>query len=773
MRQISYLFLFIILAGIFVSSVLAQDVPTYKPPTLPAYATDRIIVKYKDTTSTPQSLTFQVQQRNNKKNSGITGLFDYYMQTLSLRSQNKKTPEELLAQVNDTKSKLGITQEKRMFPQTNPGLTAQLNDRFASYNLISTNKSKPIEQVRDEYAKLPEVEFALLDRTMYASADVNDPQFSQQWEDADSKMQMNKAWDITQGSAQVAVAVIDTGADYSHPDLKDHLLPGHNALVNTPGAQDDHGHGTHVSGTISAVTNNSTGVAGLGYNVKIFPIKALDSSGAGSMSTVLSAIKYAVDHADDNDAKVKVMNMSLGDCRYGGASPNCTTSGQDSCSAFNDVIQSAVTKGITIVVASGNDNKDASLYAPASCNGVISVSSTTSSDTKSSFSNYGTSITIAAPGSNILSTCLGSKYCQMSGTSMASPHVAGITALLYSVDPTMTFDKVKALYTNTNNVDHPAGIASAQLGSGRLNGFKAVTAAGGTGSTAPTATPNPNATATATPPPNATTAPTATPNPNITHSPTATPVPGSNPTAAPTTKPTATPIPKPTAIPYTCAPHVLAQVTTGTNCACSAGACTADCKFAPAIPTTYPKPTSIFPTFKLPSTLFPTKKLSPTDTSAKPTGSNTEPTTSAPKTTCAAGSYCLPDKFCLGTKGASCGTSLVCCKFSLSSFPTTGTNYDNTAIQSEQQPTFDTEATNLKCSTKDGADVNDYCTRPYRTIGDADGDGKVTDVDYLYTLRLMKGYPVTLNINADFNGDGVVDDKDLAIVKSSLKSLCY
>jgi hypothetical protein len=476
----------------------------------------------------------------------------------------------------------------------------------------------------------------------------------------------------------------------------------------------------------------------------------------------LSAIKYAVDHADDNEAKVKVMNMSLGDCRYGGVAPNCASSGQDSCQAFKDVIQSAVSKGITIVVASGNDNKNSSLYAPASCDGVISVASTTSSDTKSPFSNYGSSITLAAPGSNILSTCKGGGYCQMSGTSMASPHVAGITALLYSVDPTMTFDKVKALYTNTNNVDHPAGIANAQLGSGRLNGFKAVSAAGGTGNTSPTATPNPNATATATPPP------TATPNPNATRSPTSTPVPGTNnPTATPTTKPTATPIPKPTAIPYTCSPRAITVVTPGSSCACSAGTCTSDCKFSNSLSKTNPQPTSVLPTSKDPTSASPSR----TPTPPRPTKT---PTPAFPKLSCPQGSYCVPEQNCAGIKGVTCGTGLTCCTFDSTILPTAEVNNsEDTALQSDNNPTFETEATKIKCSTTDGTDINEYCIRPYRTIGDADGDGKITVVDYLYTLRLMKKYSTTLNINADFNGDGVIDDTDLAIVKSSLKSLCY
>jgi type VII secretion-associated serine protease mycosin len=224
-----------------------------------------------------------------------------------------------------------------------------------------------------------------------------------------------QGWNIARGSQDVKVAVVDTGVDLNHPDLKDNLLEGTN-IVSKGGTppQDDVGHGTHVAGIISALVNNNEGVAGMTWFNPILPIKVLDASGSGSTYAVAQGIIWAADHG------AKVINLSLGN--YADAQ------------FLHDAIKYAYDKDVVLIAASGNDNTERPGY-PAAYEEVFAVAATDAKKNKASFSNYGNYIDVAAPGVSIPSTYPDNQYAALSGTSMASPHVSALAALIRSANP--------------------------------------------------------------------------------------------------------------------------------------------------------------------------------------------------------------------------------------------------------------------------------------------------------------------------------------------------
>lgn len=237
-------------------------------------------------------------------------------------------------------------------------------------------------------------------------------------------IETEKGWNISKGDEQVIVAVLDTGVQNDHPDLQDKLVEGINIVDESLAPNDDVGHGTHVAGIIGANVNNEEGVAGLSWYNKIMPVKVLDSSGAGSTYSVAQGIIWAVDHG------ARVINMSLGN--YAQAD------------FLHDAIKYAYERDVVLIAASGNDNTERPGY-PAAYPEVFAVAATNSNKEKASFSNYGDYIDVAAPGDSIASTYPGSQYAALSGTSMASPHVAALAGLIRSVNPELTNVEVMEL----------------------------------------------------------------------------------------------------------------------------------------------------------------------------------------------------------------------------------------------------------------------------------------------------------------------------------------
>lgn len=230
-----------------------------------------------------------------------------------------------------------------------------------------------------------------------------------------------KGWTIEKGSADVPIAVVDTGVDLGHPDLAARLGKGINIIREGSDPQDDVGHGTHVAGIISAMVNNQEGVAGMTWNNPVMPVKVLDASGSGSTYDVAMGIIWAADNG------AKVINLSLGN--YADAQ------------FLHDAIRYAYDKDVVLVAASGNDNTEQPGY-PAAYPEVLAVAATDANRNKASFSNYGDYIDVAAPGVGIASTYPDNQYAALSGTSMASPHVAALAALIRSVNPALTNKEV-------------------------------------------------------------------------------------------------------------------------------------------------------------------------------------------------------------------------------------------------------------------------------------------------------------------------------------------
>ena len=363
---------------------------------------------------------------------------------------------------------------------------------------------------------------------LYAERTPDDPNFPQEWglyQPNGVHMNLPAAWDITTGSGDTVVAVIDTGVDYNHPDLSSNLwqnpgeiagngvdddhngyvddIYGINAITNSGNPMDDHGHGTHVSGTIGALSNNGIGVTGINWQVKIIGAKFLSSSGSGSLYDAIKCVDY-ITNLRSTGVNVVLSNNSWGGGGYS--------------QALYDAIWRARGAGILFVAAAGNSGADidATPSYPAAypADNIVAVAAVAQSGSLASFSNWGqTRVDIGAPGVNIASTYFQNRYAYMSGTSMAAPHVSGALALLSSFAPGLSW---QGLRDNLYATGTPLSSLSGKTVTGKMaNAYSMLAAAGG----APPATPTPTPTLTPTP------APTATPQPTLVPTPTPTPLP--------------------------------------------------------------------------------------------------------------------------------------------------------------------------------------------------------------------------------------------------------
>ncbi|MFD1176018.1 S8 family peptidase [Paenibacillus puldeungensis] len=272
-------------------------------------------------------------------------------------------------------------------------------------------------------------------------------------------IETNRGWQLSKGSNEVVVAVVDTGVDLKHPDLKGRLLKGYNVINPKKQPLDDVGHGTHVAGIISANVNNNEGIAGMMWGGKILPVKALDKSGSGTTYSVAQGIIWAADHG------AKVINMSLGnyaDSQF-----------------LHEAIKYAYDRDVVLIAATGNDNTERPGY-PAAYPEVLSVSATDYNMQKASFSNYGDYIDVMAPGESIASTYPGNQYAALSGTSMASPHVAALAALIRSVNPELKNTEVMDIIRN-NVIDLGDAGRDKYFGFGQIDVYTALQAAGSGG----------------------------------------------------------------------------------------------------------------------------------------------------------------------------------------------------------------------------------------------------------------------------------------------------
>ena len=328
------------------------------------------------------------------------------------------------------------------------------------------------------------VEYAGLNYILSIGQVPNDPKYNQLW--GMDKIGAPQAWDITTGSANVIVGVIDTGVNYSHPDLVDNIwtnlvefngtagvdddgngyiddIHGWNAYSNHGDPMDDHFHGSHVAGTIGAKGNNNKGVVGVNWEVKIAACKFLSSTGTGSTAGAIACFDYF------NQLRADGHNVLLTNNSWGGGGFSKPLETAMAGDVGNPILHAAA-------AGNSNNNNDASPHYPSSydLNNIIAVAATDSNDNSASFSSYGlTSVDMSAPGVSILSTVLGTGYGTYNGTSMATPHVAGGAALIWSQYPNLSAEVVKDLLMF--GVDPLSG-AKATVSGGRLNVNKAINA---------------------------------------------------------------------------------------------------------------------------------------------------------------------------------------------------------------------------------------------------------------------------------------------------------
>ena len=339
----------------------------------------------------------------------------------------------------------------------------------------------------------PSVEYVEEDVMLQHAFTPNDPMYNQQWHyfEAAGGLNLPTAWDLTTGVG-VRVGVIDTGWR-PHTDLAANIVGGYDMISNVTTANDGNGrdsnamdpgdscngsssswHGTHVGGTVAAVTNNGVGVAGVAFGAKVVPIRALGRCG-GSLSDIADAIIWGaggtVSGVPANANPARVLNLSLGG---GGACSN----------TLRNAVSSAVGRNTVVVVAAGNSNINASNATPANCPGVITVAATGRNGGKASYSNFGSIVDVAAPGGSagtgngVLSTLNNGatapgqdSYAFYQGTSMATPHVAGVVALMLSRNSALTPAQVEARLKSTARA-FPA--TCSQCGAGIVNARAAV-----------------------------------------------------------------------------------------------------------------------------------------------------------------------------------------------------------------------------------------------------------------------------------------------------------
>jgi subtilisin family serine protease len=372
------------------------------------------------------------------------------------------------------KPKLSVDKRRAILAAETAAVDEQLGLPGAS--LVELPAGKSVRAAVADFEQHADVLYAQPNYVYYADATPTDPFFGLLWglqnsgqlvEDrsgtADADIDAPEAWTLATGSDAVKVAVVDSGVEYDHPDLAGNIASlGWDFYSNDPDPRDENGHGTHVAGTIGAQGNNGDGVTGVNWNVGLIPIRVLGPTGSGTTATVTQGFAYAAQHG------ARVVNASLGG---GNWDPTLAAT-----------ISSA--SGTLFVIAAGNggidalgDDNDLLGHYPCSytSENVICVAATDLDDGLASFSNYGaTSVDLAAPGVKIGSTYVGGSYVYSQGTSMATPHVAGVAALLLARDPTATVARLRgALLSSVDVLPH---LATKVVSAGRLNAYRALLA---------------------------------------------------------------------------------------------------------------------------------------------------------------------------------------------------------------------------------------------------------------------------------------------------------
>lgn len=442
-------------------------------PKNPPYVPNELIVIFNEKTQSKISGSIPVGANakfhlNETTNTGVSNIDSF------LKKNNCTAVSKIHGLIADNRMNLSSSAKESV-----AALSGSYRIRF------DKKKTKDIKKICTNFSKLNGVKDASLNFLNFTmEMTPNDPYYSQQW--GLTAMKLPEAWNCDTGNPSVKVAVVDSGADLNHPDLVDNLITGRDlidlsasglnngdvidingqnwmieddvAVVdNSPG--DRTGHGTHVAGTIGAVSDNNTGVTGVAWGCSIMPVKGLfrvrrlsDNrvTGVGTDADVAAAITWAANNG------AHIINMSLG--------------GPSSPTKLN-AINFAISQDCLCIAAMGNDNSSAPSY-PAAYPGVMAVGAIDNTNSRATFSNRGPHISVVAPGVNIRSTYWDDTYANLDGTSMATPHVAGLAALLKSADSSLTASQIIDIIEQTATAlrDNPSDpVPNDNYGHGLVN----------------------------------------------------------------------------------------------------------------------------------------------------------------------------------------------------------------------------------------------------------------------------------------------------------------
>ena len=380
---------------------------------------------------------------------------DIPVQTLaSDQVQGTVLSNELLVKFAQSASKLDIENAHKRVGTLKIGEV-----KGARVDEVRLPKGLALDSAMAIYRRLPGVIYVEPNHERHAMAIPNDPYLGNLW--GFTNIRAPQAWDATTGDT-VTVAVVDTGVNYNHEDLTGKVIKGYDYSNNDADPRDDNGHGTHVSGTIAATANNGKGVVGISWGAKILAVKVLNRKGSGTDVSVSNGIRYAADNG------AKIISLSLG--------------GAGTSSTLSDAILYAQNKGCLVIAAAGNDGANTVSY-PAGDLNVIGVAASTTNDQRASYSNYGWNIDVAAPGGNNDGTAShniiscyntnNTSYVWMAGTSMATPHVSGLAALILSRYPDRNNNQLARTIFETADDLGSAG-RDDYFGYGRINAERAV-----------------------------------------------------------------------------------------------------------------------------------------------------------------------------------------------------------------------------------------------------------------------------------------------------------
>jgi len=388
----------------------------------------------------------------------------------------KYVPDEIIV-----KFKPGVAADVINELNLKHGVTEKYESPYGKFKVLKIPQGKTVPGMVEIYARNPNVEYAEPNSIARAFMVPNDPLYSYQWhfDNPDyGGIQMESAWNIETGDPAVVVAIVDTGVAYENyrgfkkaPDLANTtFVPGYDFINNDSHPNDDDGHGTHVTGTVAQSTNNGLGVAGIAFDTAIMPVKVLDDQGYGTAESVADGVYFATNNGAD------VINLSLG-------WPVENGEPYDPGTTVEDAIAYAYDAGVTIIAASGNDSETAVAYPAAYDGYVIAVGATRYDEAISYYSNTGSSLDLTAPGGDltidqnndsygdgVLQQTFGNNpsdfgYWFYQGTSMSTPHVVGVAALILAQRPGFTPDQVKDTLQTTAE-DHGASDWDSQYGWG-------------------------------------------------------------------------------------------------------------------------------------------------------------------------------------------------------------------------------------------------------------------------------------------------------------------